>query len=65
VCVEWVAAQPLSRIVVVVFVVILWIVIVIRRRFSVVLVKLVRSTDARGGTEGGRRRAKTADNDND
>ena len=34
-CVQWVAAHPLSRIVVVVFVVILSIVIVIRRRFPI------------------------------
>ncbi len=29
------------------------------------LVKLVQSTDAQGGREGGRRRARTADDDND
>ncbi len=34
-------------------------------RIVSMLVKLVQSTDAQGGREGGRRRAKTADDDND
>ena len=34
-------------------------------RIVSMLVKLVQSTDAQGGREGGRRRARTADDDND